>query len=109
MTGPVVAVHAVHAPSFALRELIWRDTLGDVLAHGAGTILDPHIGDRLPRVIRGDVLDLVGGIGVPVNARHAAGLLSSHVELQRRHRFTVLLVVGVISDPYDLVSMGIRR
>ena len=40
-------------------ELIRRDALGRVLAHGAGAILHAHVGNHLPLVVGRDVVDLV--------------------------------------------------
>ena len=106
-----MAVHAVHAPPFAVRELIRRDAVHDVLAYGSGTILHADPRDHLTLVVRRDVLDLVGDVHVPVDALRDAGPLAAaaDMDLQRRHRLGVLLVFAVLGHAADLVAVEFLR
>ena len=103
----VVAVHAVHPPALALRELL-RRRAGDVYSRTVPSrVSHPHVRDHLPLGIGGDVLDLVGEVHVPVDAgadaqRRAA---AADVHRQRRDRLGVLLVVGVFTEHAHLVAV----
>ena len=85
--------------------------VGDVLAHGPGAILHPHIRNHLALDVGGDVLDLVRHVHVPVDAGGGAepAVAPADVQPQRRHRLGVLLVVGILDDAPDLVAVELLR
>ena len=96
MPGAIVAVHALHAPARPGRDELGRCAFGLVLADRAvcGRHLD--VRNRLPRVIRGDVLDPCARVRVPVDAadRRQAPFAPADVHLQVRHRPGIRLVIA---------------
>ena len=102
MRRHVVTVDAVHDPPLAFGDLLVGGSLGLVLLDLAVLADQPHVGDLLPLVIRGDELDADVGIGMPVNrpAARCRPARPTNEHLQDRRCFRVGVVVRVL--PLDL-------
>lgn len=76
-----MAVEAIHGPDSVLRGVV-LEISGAVFGDFAGGIGETNPGDDLPLFVAGDVLDLILGADVPVNAVNVAFLRVTAADLQ---------------------------
>ena len=102
VTRPVVAVYTIHSPDLQLLHLIWGQRGGavEVLGYSPLVIFHSDPRDFLSLGIGGAVVDLVGDIHVPVDARGDPGRGAASAGAQQASDLAhaVLLVVAESCD-----------
>ncbi len=71
MGRPVMAIHAVHLPDFALADVVGEPRFPEDSDRSSG-ISQTDPGDLLTLRVRSDILDPIADRHVPMNAAHGA-------------------------------------